>query len=64
MPVLGALEPIRQQRLELWLFTVDAGDGGKDSGSSLFCTKMNELALFVGEWRAKGSLITRYYSEV
>lgn len=64
MPVLGALEPIRQQRLELWLFTVDAGDGGKDSGSSLFCTKMNEFALFVGEWRAKGSLITRYYSEV
>lgn len=55
MPVLGALEPIRQQKLEPWLFTVDTGDCGKDSGSSLFCTKMNEFALFVGEWRAKGS---------
>lgn len=64
MPVFGALELIRQQKLEPWLFTVDTGDCGKDSGSSLFCTKMNEFALFVGEWRAKGSLVTRYYSEV
>lgn len=56
MPVLGALEQMRQEKLEPWTFMVDTGDPSEESGSNLFCTKVNAFALICGRMEGKGVL--------